>query len=275
MHFGSSVSQAIILHKIISHDTKRTPTPVIVTFANQKGGVGKTTLCVTFANYLVAKGVNVIVVDTDLQQSIFKNRKADIKKYGEASMPYDVIAHNIADRDGMISLTEKLHNEPSIEVALFDSPGTLTAAGLVALLVNSDIIVVPYHYDDATIDSTGTFILFIEELRRITGMKARLFLIPNLNDRRVGTRDELIFWDETRDSFAKFGYVTPKITRRADMERYSTVAALDRQLRIVSPVYDKIYTEIFDSLEPYRKRELSGIQKTENLLSKKKTEEKK
>ena len=250
-------------------------TPVIVTFAYKKGGVGKTTLCVTFANYLVAKGVNVIVVDTDLQQSIFKNRKADIKKYGEASMPYDVIAHNIADRDGMISLTEKLHNEPSIEVALFDSPGTLTAAGLVALLVNSDIIVVPYHYDDATIDSTGTFILFIEELRRITGMKARLFLIPNLNDRRVGTRDELIFWDETRDSFAKFGYVTPKITRRADMERYSTVAALDRQLRIVSPVYDKIYTEIFDSLEPYRKRELSGIQKTENLLSKKKTEEKK
>ena len=38
-------------------------TPVIVTFANQKGGVGKTTLCVTFANYLVTKGGRVVVID--------------------------------------------------------------------------------------------------------------------------------------------------------------------------------------------------------------------
>ena len=40
-------------------------TPVIVTFANQKGGVGKTTLCVTFANYLVTKGVRVVVIDCE------------------------------------------------------------------------------------------------------------------------------------------------------------------------------------------------------------------
>ena len=243
--------------------------PVIVTFANQKGGVGKTTLCVTFANYLVAKGVNTVVIDTDLQQSIFKKRKADIKKYGETSMPYDVLAHNIADKDGLINLTAKLHNEPIIDVALFDSPGTLTAAGLVALLVNSDIIVVPYHYDDATIDSTGTFILFLDQLRKMTGMKAKLFLIPNLNDARVGTRSELLFWDETRDTFANYGTVTPKITRRADMERYSTVAALDLQSEIVSPVFDKIYAEIFDTLEPYRERELSGVQKSEKFKHKK------
>lgn len=36
--------------------------PVIVTFANQKGGVGKTTLCVLFAHYLVAKGVKVRIL---------------------------------------------------------------------------------------------------------------------------------------------------------------------------------------------------------------------
>lgn len=52
-------------------------TPIIVTFANQKGGVGKTTLCVTFANYLVTKGVRVVVIDCDFQHSIMKCRNAD------------------------------------------------------------------------------------------------------------------------------------------------------------------------------------------------------
>ena len=37
----------------------------IITFANQKGGVGKTTLCALFASYLVSKGHSVAVFDTD------------------------------------------------------------------------------------------------------------------------------------------------------------------------------------------------------------------
>ena len=56
-------------------------TPVIVTFANQKGGVGKTTLCIAFANYLFSKGVRVTVIDADFQHSIVKRRNADIKEY--------------------------------------------------------------------------------------------------------------------------------------------------------------------------------------------------
>ena len=102
-------------------------TPVIVTFANQKGGVGKTTLCVTFANYLVTKGVRVVVIDCDFQHSILKCRKADIKKYGGDSVPYDVLACEANDKQAMTELMEKLHNDPSIHVVLMDSPGSLKA----------------------------------------------------------------------------------------------------------------------------------------------------
>ncbi len=247
-------------------------TPVIVTFANQKGGVGKTTLCVTFANYLLTKGVNVVVVDCDSQHSILKCRRSDIRKYGEQAMPYDVVEREATDRQEMIELIEKLHNDPSIEVAVIDSPGSLKAGGLVPLFVNSDIIVIPFHYDLVTVPSTASFLMFLDRLRHAVGddMKARLFIIPNLNDGRVGKRSELVIWDNTRETFSNYGYVTPKLSKRADMQRFSTVAALDMQLKIVEPVFDKIYSAIFDTTKPLRTSRLSGIQLVDNLNPKEK-----
>ena len=39
----------------------------IILFSNIKGGVGKTTLCANFAEYLSMKGISVVAVDADLQ----------------------------------------------------------------------------------------------------------------------------------------------------------------------------------------------------------------
>lgn len=186
-------------------------TPVIVTFANQKGGVGKTTLCVTFANYLVTKGVRVLIVDCDFQHSILKCRRSDLRKYGTGTVPYDVVEKEATDRDEMTALMETLHNEPSIEVALIDSPGSLKAPGLVPLFVNSDIIVIPFHYDLVTVPSTASFIMFLDRLKQAMagGMKSRLFMVPNMSDGRVGKRAELVIWDKSRETFSNYGEVTP------------------------------------------------------------------
>lgn len=120
---------------------------------------------------------------------------------------------------------EKLHNDPSIDVVLMDSPGSLKAGGLVPMFVNSDIIVVPFHYDLVTVPSTASFLMFIDRLRKAVGerMKARLFIIPNLSDGRVGKRSELLVWENTRETFSNYGYVTAKMPKRADMERFSTI----------------------------------------------------
>ena len=216
------------------------------------------------------------MVDCDFQHSILKCRRSDIRKYGEQAMPYDVVEREATDRQEMIELIEKLHNDPSIEVAVIDSPGSLKAGGLVPLFVNSDIIVIPFHYDLVTVPSTASFLMFLDRLRHAVGddMKAKLFIIPNLNDGRVGKRSELVIWDNTRETFSNYGYVTPKLPKRADMQRFSTVAALDMQLKIVEPVFDKIYSAIFDTTKPIRTSRLSGIQLVDNLNPKEKKKSK-
>lgn len=91
---------------------------------------------------------------------------------------------------------------------------------------------------------------------------------------RIGKRSELLIWDNARDTFSNYGYVTAKIPKRADMERFSTMAALDMQAAIVTPVFDKVYQSIFDTLQPIREKELKGRQLTENLNPKPKKKKK-
>lgn len=72
----------------------------IITFANQKGGVGKTTLCALFASYLVSRGHSVTVFDTDPQQSIVKKRTADTATYAGVPLPYNIYPFSMSKRAG-------------------------------------------------------------------------------------------------------------------------------------------------------------------------------
>lgn len=247
-------------------------TPIIITFANQKGGVGKTTLCVTFANFLAMMGVRILVVDLDFQHSIVKCRNSDIKTYGEDKIPYEVASYNPKNEEEMAKMMEKLHNDPSIEAILIDSAGSLKAPGLITLFANTDIMVTPYQYDVVTSPSTQSFLMFLERLKAKMQGKVDFmtFLIPNRVDPRVGKRAELKAWEITREIFSKHGIVTPRLTVRSEMTRLSTVAALDRHFNIVRDIYLSIYRTMFNTDQPLREIKLEGIQLVENIEGKKK-----
>lgn len=177
-----------------------------------------------------------------------KCRKADIRKYGEQDMPYEVWAYEANDKAMITSLMEKLHNDPEIDVVLMDSLGSLKTEGLIPLFVNSDIIIVPFHYDLVTVPSTASFLMFVDRLKKAVGerMKARLFIIPNLNDGRIGKRSELVIWDNARDTFSNYGYVTARFPKRCgygtdsalwlalDMQPLSLHRSLTRSIKVSS-----------------------------------------
>ena len=56
----------------------------IIVFANQKGGVGKSTLCILLANYLTYWKKDVCIIDTDIQQSATLQREQDKQTFGDA-----------------------------------------------------------------------------------------------------------------------------------------------------------------------------------------------
>lgn len=229
-------------------------TPAIVTFSNQKGGVGKTTLCACFANYLVGMGVRVRVIDCDAQLSIAKCRRRDIRKYGEGNIPYPIDGYRNMSREVMRGLISEIFDNGEMEVVLFDCPGNMTDNWLLPLFANADIMVIPFYYDDVTVTSTSEFILGVEQINERLNREnpPRLYMIPNITDKRIGTLDELRKWEKVRETYERHGTVTPKITRKADMQRFSTIIDLDKQFNIVKPAFDKIYYELFGTVKPLR-----------------------
>ena len=211
----------------------------IISFANQKGGVGKTTLCTTFANFLAEKGERILVIDCDSQQSISEKRKADERKYPNASFGYNVQSFNIGEADNVSKLM--LHLRSMEGIILIDTPGHLSQQGLLPIFGNSDFIVCPYQYEATSISSTITFLKFFKELKgRVTNMATELLLVVNCYDKRYGKKEELERWQQTDNAFSNYGTLLSPIAIKADMKRYNTVSLIDGQIDTVRDCYNQL-----------------------------------
>ena len=119
---------------------------ITITWANEKGGVGKTTLCTLFANYLSEKHQGeVCVLDCDRQHSIVDKRKYDSQSLQTEKVPYDVRQIEIDRLQQSAQLLKSVKSTNGIY--LFDSPGNIYLEGMVPLLGFSDVIICPYQYE--------------------------------------------------------------------------------------------------------------------------------
>ena len=144
---------------------------MIITFATQKGGTGKTTLAIAFANYISAISErNINVFDFDYQKSFYQKWKED----EELDLPklYDVetigeeVEQPFSDFETILDLKD---NE---DINLFDLAGTLDAK-YSDLLIYSDFIIIPFEYSDVSAKSTLVFVNFLGILE---SQSERLFI---------------------------------------------------------------------------------------------------
>ncbi|MYY46398.1 ParA family protein [Elizabethkingia anophelis] len=129
---------------------------MIITFATQKGGAGKTTLALAFANYLsIVSERKINVFDFDYQKSFFNKWKED--EYSVLPKLYDVEVIGDEDEEQPFADLEKIIDlKDSKEIYLFDLAGTLDQK-YSDLLIYSDFIIIPFEYSDVSVKSTLVF----------------------------------------------------------------------------------------------------------------------
>lgn len=132
---------------------------MIITFGTQKGGTGKTTLAIAFANYISGLSQRKIkVFDFDYQKSFYHKWKEDelldIPKLYDVQIIGEEEEQPFSDFETLINLKE------SEEINLFDLAGTLDAK-YSDLLIYSDFIVIPFEYSDVSAKSTLVFVNFL------------------------------------------------------------------------------------------------------------------
>ncbi|WP_316786585.1 ParA family protein [Pedobacter frigiditerrae] len=206
---------------------------MVILIGNQKGGAGKSTLTLLFANYLTQiKKRKVTVLDMDYQQSLAS--KAEKAKILENEPLYEVVP---ADLKHFPSLHSALSNR-SGELILIDLPGKMDDDGLLPLFAAADLVLCPFSYDEFSVDST---VLFAMVLRKINN-KAPFIFIPNRikNTVKYETRAEI------ENVMQRFGVMAPGLADRVDFQRISTFQTPLILYPVVLPLLDLIYGQYLD-----------------------------
>ena len=200
---------------------------MIILFANQKGGCGKTTNCVHFANYLAHKGIEVVVLDLDFQRSVADIRKEDVSMFDNPPL-YEVIKGNLADVANIFKDFEIVNGGN----LLIDLPGKIDDDNLAVLLNKCDVIICPFSYDRTTLNSTAVFVQVIDYFK----VKAKVFFLPNRISKsvRYDSKEKIV------NVFSQFGVITPEIFDRIALERLNTLEISNEIIELVKPAYDLI-----------------------------------
>lgn len=161
----------------------------IISFANQKGGVGKSTLTSIFANYLyLEKEKKVIVFDCDFQKSMIDIRESEIqdiinkhssdevtiKREDVESMLFKIVA---VDPEEIPVFLKKYENQ--FDYILIDVPGNITQEGVENCYYPLDYMFIPFNDSDFTITSTMRFIELYTALKKESNKNTEVYGVLN------------------------------------------------------------------------------------------------
>ena len=152
----------------------------IISIANQKGGVGKSTIAFNLAAALADKKHTVFVVDADPQGTVSMWAKARTRHEANKINPYITFTENPWTPEEIL----KLAQPPDYEFIIIDcGPANNKAAK--ATLVVSNLTIIPISPSPLDINSARSTIELIEEGASRGATKSKVYLL--ISKKIVGT----------------------------------------------------------------------------------------
>jgi chromosome partitioning protein len=171
----------------------------VISIAQRKGGVGKTTLAVCVASELKVRGHDVALLDSDPQGSAC--RWADP---GNLDFP---VSELVLGEQSVVTWAKEVQRIKAGCVVIDTAPNDRSLGAASAI---SDLVVVPCTPSGLDLEATTRTLEIIDAVRASPRGVPRLLLVPNRVDRRTLEGLQLI------DELTAFGeYVSPAIGDRA------------------------------------------------------------
>ena len=155
----------------------------VISFITQKGGPGKTTMTILSATYLDSIGANVTVIDADFPQHSFsRTRVKDLldqkdksqkkkKQQGEENQQkvkvYPVIDTSIEQASVAI---RTLKTSDQLDFIFIDVPGTMNIDGMVSVVGELDLIIVPAELEYKNITAALESMSILRKMNPISPM---------------------------------------------------------------------------------------------------------
>ncbi len=213
---------------------------MIITFATQKGGAGKTTLAIAFANYLsglTERKLNVF--DFDYQKS-FYNKWIEDENSNDPKI-YDVELLGEDNEKPFEDLEKLFELKDSDEINIFDLAGTLDQK-YSDLLIYSDFIIIPFEYSDVSVKSTLVF----KNLLGLLESEAERIFIRSKFDKGYKYLNQ----QEMDEEISKYGIlIESAVYKRNCLQTINTRKLTYEQKYAVKKPFDQIIKEINETIQ--------------------------
>ena len=163
---------------------------IIITVANMKGGVGKTTTSVILAELAARQGLKTLLLDMDVQQNAFDKVMLE-NDQGKFEPVFDRLESVISD-----TKTPDLRKLEAFDVVIVDTPPRADARIIREILKVSQAVVTPFQMGKDELGGVANLFEYLPDDGRLVLFPLRLIRAQESSFEKSLEEDALAFFDE-------------------------------------------------------------------------------